>query len=121
MSQSQFFSPVSLSDALELLNQYGKKAVIVNGGTDIVEKLQAIIELGSLPIRVVGTPAGNIGTAVPAADCNVALIALNADIILASKDHERVINAKDMFIDYCWTQLQSDELIKEIRLPIIST
>lgn len=174
MSESQFFSPKSLTDALELLEQYGEKAVIVNGGTDIVEKiacgivnpevviyiqdiselksireengyiciggaatyqevmastlcqqfsglLQAISEIGSLPIRIVGTPAGNIGTAVPAADCNVALIALNADIILASKNQERVINAKEMFIGYCRTQLQSGELIKEIRLPILST
>ena len=150
MGTTEFFRPHTLAEALDLLAKYQQKALIVNGGTDIVEKIahgtvdpeaivyiqdvaelkgitqedgyvriggaatyneisasplgrqymaicQAIDGLGSPPIRVVGTPAGNIGTAVPAADCNVAMIALDAKVVLA---------------------LKPDELIKEIRLPL---
>jgi CO/xanthine dehydrogenase FAD-binding subunit len=172
MSTVEFFSPDSLVDALEQLDKYQSKAVIVNGGTDVVEKiangsidpaaivyiqaipelkaitaeggfvciggaatyndllasplcsrfsalLQAVLEIGSPPIRVVGTPAGNVGTAVPAADCNVALMALGAEFVLASKYGQRIVKARDMFVGYCRTQLQPNELIKEIRLPVL--
>lgn len=171
MATTEFFCPHTLDEALVLLAKYQQKAVIVNGGTDIVEKiahgtvepeaiiyiqditalkgitkeagyvriggaatyndvsasplctqypavLQAIAGLGSPPIRVVGTPAGNIGTAVPAADCNVALVALDATVVLASKNGECTVPLKDMFVGYGKTQLKPDELIREIRLPL---
>jgi len=51
-----FFRPETLSDALDLLKQYGSRAMIVNGGTDavlhMVEKKAApevIIHVASLP------------------------------------------------------------------------
>ena len=171
MEKIRFYDPETVAETLDLLEQYSEKAVIVNGGTDIVEKIakdtispEAIIyiqnikelknitavngyvsiggavtyaeiqassvcqqftalqdvicELGSVPIRVVATPAGNIGTASPAADCNVALIALGADIVISSKNGERVIAAQDMFVSYGQTQLRPDELITAIRIPV---
>ncbi|MDR3562076.1 MAG: FAD binding domain-containing protein [Negativicutes bacterium] len=171
---NEYFCPKTLNEALDLLDKYREKAVIVNGGTDIVEKIahktidpeviiyiqeipeiksiaeddgfvsiggastyedvlasplckqfsglrQAVAQIGSPAIRILGTPAGNIGTAVPAADCNVPLIALNAEIVLVSKHGERIIQAKDMFVDYCKTALERHELIKEIRIPKLST
>jgi carbon-monoxide dehydrogenase medium subunit len=171
MEKIRFYDPETVAETLDLLEQYSEKAVIVNGGTDIVEKIakdtispEAIIyiqnikelknittvngyvsiggavtyaeiqassvcqqftalqdvicELGSVPIRVVATPAGNIGTASPAADCNVALIALGADIVISSKNGERVVAAQDMFVSYGHTQLRPDELIIAIRIPV---
>lgn len=170
MNSGEYFCPKTLNEVLDLLDKYREKAVIVNGGTDIVEKIahknidpeaiiyiqdipelkniaedkgyvciggastyddvlasplckqfsglrQAVAQIGSPAVRVLGTPAGNIGTSVPAADCNVPIIALNAEIVLASKHGERTIQAKDMFIGYCKTQLERHELIKEIRIP----
>ena len=170
MSQTAYYSPKTLAEAVDILALYGDSATIVNGGTDIVEKIackkvnpaaivyigniaelktiacddgylaiggtatyrellfsplltpfsaltQAIAEIGSPPIRAVGTLAGNIGTAVPAADGNVALIALNAVIALVGKNGQKKIAAKDMFSGYCQTQLKPDELISQIRLP----
>ena len=172
MKNAAFFSPQSLQEALQLLEQYQEKAVIVNGGTDIVEKIahgtvkpeavvyiqniselktitqdngyvkiggaatyqamlesplckpfaalmQSVVEIGSPPIRVVGTPAGNIGTAVPAADCNVAMMALHAEIVLASVAGERTVLFKDMFTGYCKTQLKANEIIKEMKIPLL--
>lgn len=170
LSKTEFFCPETLTEALAILDKYRQDATIVNGGTDIVEKIangsvdpsaivyiqniaefkgirenngficiggaatyndvllsplcrpysglcEAIREIGSPPIRVVGTPAGNIGTAVPAADCNVALMALDAEIVLANTAGERVVKAGDMFVSYCKTAMQANELIKEIRIP----
>ena len=172
MNDPLFFSPKTLAEALTLLDKYKEKAVIVNGGTDIVEKIahreinpevlvyiqdipelkiiredsgyvciggaasyksvlcsplcvqftglgQAIREIGSPPIWVVGTPAGNIGTAVPAADCNIALIAQDAQLVLAKLGSERVIPVKEMFVSYCRTRLEPGELITEIRIPVM--
>jgi carbon-monoxide dehydrogenase medium subunit len=172
MVRTEFYSPSSLVAALELLDKYRQQAVIVNGGTDVVEKIangtinpaaiiyiqgitelkgirensgfvriggtvtykevldsplccqfsalkQAVLEVGSPPIRAVGTPAGNMGTAVPAADCNVALMALDAEVVAASKQGERVIKLTDLVLDYRKTTLAANELIKEIRIPII--
>ena len=39
MSATRFFAPDSLEDALRLLAEYRGGAVVVNGGTDIVEKI----------------------------------------------------------------------------------
>ncbi|MGA2963510.1 MAG: FAD binding domain-containing protein [Candidatus Korobacteraceae bacterium] len=172
MVTTEFYSPSTLVAALELLDQYKRQAVIVNGGTDIVERIangtidpaaiiyiqrvaelkeiresdgvvriggavtyeevldsplssqfsalkQAVLEVGSPAIRVVGTPAGNIGTAVPAGDCSVALMALDAEVVAASKQGERVIKLADFVVDYRKTSLAANELIKEIRIPVI--
>ena len=81
---------------------------------------QAVLEVGYPPIRVVGTPAGNIGTAVPAADCNVALMALDAEVVVASKQGERVIKLADLVVGYRKTTLAANELIKEIRIPVVA-
>lgn len=54
--ETKFFRPETISDALDLLTQYGDRAMIVNGGTDavlhLVEKKSspdAIIHVASLP------------------------------------------------------------------------
>ena len=172
MKNVAYFNPQNIQEALQLLEQYEEKAVIVNGGTDIVEKIahgtvkpeavvyiqnigelktitqddgyvkiggaatyqallesplckpfaalmQSVVEIGSPPIRVVGTPAGNIGTAVPAADCNVAMMALHAEIVLASIAGERTVLFQDMFTGYCKTQMKANEIIKEIKIPLL--
>jgi len=172
MEKVRFYNPETVAETLDLLEQYSEKAVIVNGGTDIVEKIakgnispEAIIyiqnvkelksitavngyvsiggavtyaeiqassvcqqfvalqnvicELGSAPIRAVATPAGNIGTASPAADCNVALVALGAEIVIANKNGERIIAAEDMFASYGQTQLRPNEVITAIRLTTV--
>jgi CO/xanthine dehydrogenase FAD-binding subunit len=172
MAQTEFFKPGTLAAALDLLDQYREGAVIVNGGTDIVERIahggvkraaiiyihdipelrqiaegdgcvriggavtykeilasplccqfgalkQAVKEIGSPSIRVRGTPAGNIGTAVPAADCNAAMMALDGDVVAASKQGERIVKLSDLIVDYRKTVLAANELIREIRLPVV--
>ena len=77
----------------------------------------AIAEIGSPPIRAVATLAGNIGSAVPAADGNVALVALGALVELISLEGERSVPVCDVFLGPGRTCLKPHELIRGIVIP----
>ncbi|MDR1777335.1 MAG: FAD binding domain-containing protein [Desulfovibrio sp.] len=176
MTAQTFYNPASIAELLDVLDKFKEKVVIVNGGTDVVERLQtgrvapppdaimyirnvaeldyireenghvavggitsyaemlssplcrqfgglmqALAEIGSPPIRTIATPAGNIGTAAPAADCNAALMALGASVVLASKTGERALSFEELFSGPQKTCLRRDELIREIRIPVNKT
>ena len=171
---TEFFKPLELADATKRMGQYGARAAIVNGGTDIVieiahrrispaaivyvqgiKELQgirrdgeylvlggavtylqmqdspicqrvtglmaALSRLGSPPVRAVATPAGNIGTAAPSADCTTMLMALEAEVVLASTGGERGVPLEKFFLGRGKTELHPDEIIKEIRFPAPET
>lgn len=148
---ADFYRPDTLEQALSLLERHGDRAVIVNGGSDIVIEIsqkrihpdaivsiggiaelktieerdgflciggsvtyreilnsslckpykgliQAVSCIGSPAIRAVGTPAGNIVTGAPAADCATMLAALGAQPV--------------------WVQ---DRILTEIRIPALKS
>ncbi|HNO78934.1 MAG TPA: FAD binding domain-containing protein [Phycisphaerae bacterium] len=79
---------------------------------------EASLSVGGPAIRNMGTIGGNIATASPAGDGCVALLALGADVQLASKDRgQRWMPLVDYFIDYRKTALADDELIQAVRIP----
>ena len=82
--------------------------------------IQAVSEIGSPPVRNVATPAGNIANAAAAADCNVILLALDAEVVLASTAGERVVSLQNIWLNPLETTIQKNELIREIRIPIPS-
>ena len=72
---------------------------------------------GSPQIRNRATLGGNIGTASPIGDSLPALIALDAEIGIASKDGRRTVPAAAMFSGYRQTVLRPGELIEHVILP----
>lgn len=74
--------------------------------------------MASEQIRNSATLAGNIANASPVADGATALLALDAAVIMASSEAERVIQLKDFYLSYKQTQLRADELIKTIVIPL---
>jgi len=165
--KTDFFKPTDMNEAIALLDQYQEKAAIVNGGSDIVEKLvagsknpeaiiyiadieelkkitlcdgniviggavtyvqmltaptiqkvngmmEAVGKLGSPAIRQVATPAGNIGTGAPSADCTTMLMGLEAKVVVANAAGERIIPIEEFFVTTYKTVLQPNDLIKEI-------
>lgn len=172
MTAQSFHNPTTLAEILDIIDAHKDRAVIVNGGTDIVKALnsgsvtadavvyirnvreldyirerdgyvaiggitsyrsiqesplckrftglmEAVAEVGSPPVRAIATPAGNIGTAASGADCNVALMALAASVVLAGKGGERVLEFEELFADkHTRTCMRPDELIREIRIPV---
>lgn len=84
------------------------------------EKYTALSEgaslVGSPQIRRVGTVGGNICSALPSADTAAPLIALGAEITLASADGERVIPLEEFFIGPGRSVLKKEELLKSISI-----
>lgn len=79
--------------------------------------MKAISSLGSPAVRSVATPAGNIGTAAPAADCATMLLALKSIITVKSVNGERMVPLKDFYLGRNRTVLKKNELITAIIFP----
>ncbi len=76
-----------------------------------------IRRFGSTQIRSMGTVGGNIGTASPIGDGPPALIALGAEVELASLSGHRFMPLEDFFLDYRKTELRLDEVIASVSIP----
>lgn len=78
---------------------------------------RAAAEIGAAQIQNRGTIGGNIGTSSPVGDTLPVLIALNANILVASETNTRLIPYDNFITGYRQTALQPDELIVAIELP----
>ena len=72
-----------------------------------------------LPIRVRGTFAGSLAHADPAAEWCTVATTLDAEIRARGPAGERSIGAADFFRSILTTSLRPDELITEVRLPML--
>lgn len=171
-----YYSVSSLDEALNLLKQYGEKARIVAGATDLILEMergvrkgievliditrvagldqitldeqdnihlgsmvthnacvaskliverafplaQACWEVGAPQIRNRGTVAGNLVTASPANDTITPLMALGAQISLASTEGQRVVALSDFYTGVRKTVMRPDEMLVDIFFPAMS-
>lgn len=74
-------------------------------------------QFASRLIRNGATLGGNLGTASPIGDMPPALLALEAQLVLASTSGERSVPLGDYFTGYRETVRAEGELIKEIKIP----
>jgi carbon-monoxide dehydrogenase medium subunit len=72
------------------------------------------------PIRMRGTFCGSLAHADPASEWCLVAATLDATIIAKSRRVERVIAAKDFFEGIMATALAEDELLAEVRLPLLT-
>jgi len=68
-------------------------------------------------IRHRGTFGGSLAHADPAGDLGAAVVAMDAELVLAGMDGRRVVPAAEFFVDYFTTALMSEELLVEVRVP----
>ncbi len=76
--------------------------------------------IGHLPIRVRGTFAGSIAHADPAAEWCLLAVTLGAEMVCQSLNGKRVVGADDFFDTVFTTALQPDELLVEVRIPLLN-
>ena len=89
----------------------------------IAEKLpllrDAIRFVGHLPTRSRGTIGGSIAHADPSAEIPMVLRALDGEVRVRSPRGERTILAENLFEDALTTVLEPDEILVDIRLPVM--
>ncbi|WP_350359318.1 xanthine dehydrogenase small subunit [Vreelandella sp. SM1641] len=73
--------------------------------------------LGSEQIRNRGTLGGNIANASPIGDTPPVLLALDAQVEIASVNGKRCLTLEDFFLDYKKTALAADEVVSRIFIP----
>ena len=81
---------------------------------------QAASIQSSIQIRNCATLGGNIGNASPAGDGPLALMVMNASVIVRSVDGGREVALTDFFLAPGKTVLRPGELIEAIRVPPVS-
>jgi len=87
----------------------------------VKEKYPALYEgiksMAAIAVRNMGTIAGNICNASPAADTVPSLIAYGAKVKLVSKRGERTVLVEDFIAGVGKTIIGSDELITQVNIP----
>ena len=73
------------------------------------------------PIRTRGTFCGSLANADPASEWCTLAAALDAEMVATSARGTRVIAAKDFFAGIMSTALAEDELLAQVRLPLLPT
>jgi CO/xanthine dehydrogenase FAD-binding subunit len=74
-------------------------------------------EVGSVQIQNAGTIAGNLCNASPAADGVAALLALDAEVALASRSNSRSLPLSEFILGNRKTARRPEELLTSIRVP----
>jgi len=80
---------------------------------------EAASRIGDQQVRNRGTIGGTVCQADPAGDVPAAVVALDAEFKVAGQRKKRVIKAKDFFEDMLTTSLRRDEILTEVRVPVL--
>lgn len=80
---------------------------------------EAIKFVGHLPTRSRGTIGGSIANADPAAEIPMVLQLLEAEVEVRGPQGQRNIAADQLFLDAMTTSLTPEEMLVEVRLPVV--
>jgi carbon-monoxide dehydrogenase medium subunit len=89
--------------------------------SDLLKKICPLLpecagHIGDVQVRNKGTIGGSVAHSDPAGDWPAAVIALNAELVVASKNGERSISVDDFFLDLMTTALEPGEILRELRI-----
>lgn len=80
---------------------------------------QALRWVGHPPIRNRGTVCGSLAHADPAAELGAVAAALDVRFVIRSLDRERVVGPEAFFVTYLTPCLEPDEVLVEVRFPVL--
>jgi len=76
----------------------------------------AVVRIGDQQVRNIGTVGGSACHADPAADLPTVLLVLDAQFVIQGREGQRVVPARDFFVDVFATAVGHDEILTEVRL-----
>jgi aerobic carbon-monoxide dehydrogenase medium subunit len=79
----------------------------------------ALPYIGHEATRNRGTLCGSLAHADPTAESPVVACCLDAEMLVASASGTRTIAARDFFVSFFTPSLEADELLVEVRLPLL--
>jgi carbon-monoxide dehydrogenase medium subunit len=118
-------------DALDYVREHGGELRIgalarharfeapVSGGALSAFLPRLARHIGHLPIRSRGTFCGSIAHADPASEWCLLAATLDAELVIVSRRGQRKARPNEFFVTALTTTLESDELLTEIRLPLL--
>ncbi|MGI8554539.1 MAG: FAD binding domain-containing protein [Dehalococcoidia bacterium] len=80
---------------------------------------EAVDQIGDVQVRNRGTVGGSMVHADPGADMPSVMLALDASMVLKGPKGERSVPAREFFVEMLTTAVQADELLTEIRVPVL--
>ena len=80
---------------------------------------QTATTIADVQVRNQGTLGGSLAHADPAGDMPAAILALGAEMKAVGPNGERWIKAEDFFLGLLTSALEPDEILTEIRVPIL--
>jgi len=113
-------SHIAISDDMISLGFATTHAQVI--GSDVLVEhalplAQASAEVGSPQLRNRATVVGNLVTASPANDTISALMALDAELLVRSRDSTRTISVGDLYTGFRTTVLRPDEMVSQVLIP----
>ncbi len=81
---------------------------------------EATVQIGHKQIRNRGTVGGSMAQADPAAEYPAAALALGMEFTAVGPDGERTIPADEFFVTFLTTDLDSTEILTEVRIPAVA-
>ena len=118
-------------DALDYVREDGGRLLIgalarharfeapVSGGVLSALLPRVARHIGHAPIRSRGTFCGSIAHADPASEWCLLAATLDAEFVIVSRRGQRSLRPNDYFVGALTTSLEPDELLTEIRLPLL--
>jgi len=81
---------------------------------------QTAAMIGDPMVRNLGTIGGSLAHADPAADYPATIVALGAEMVAEGPKGKRTIKADDFFKGLLTTALAGDEILTEVRVPVLA-
>jgi aerobic carbon-monoxide dehydrogenase medium subunit len=81
---------------------------------------ETAIVIGDMQVRNRGTIGGSLAHADPAADYPATILALDSEIVATGSKGSRTIPAGQFFVEMLTTALQPNEIITEVRVPVLT-
>ena len=82
---------------------------------------QVFPHISHFQVRNRGTVCGSIAHADPSAELPLALLALDGKVVLRNRRKQRVVGAEDFFQGMLMTARAPDELVEEVRFPLVAS